>query len=86
MPKAEDPQAMPWRGNLAGPDHAVTLNVVSTRRRATPTGYAGEDRRIRHYRRALEGVRKKFGDKHMNTIIATHNYANYLPMSAISPS
>src|SRR5262249_38149651 len=31
-----------------------------------------------YYRRSFEGVRKRFGERHMNTIIATHNYANYL--------
>jgi non-specific serine/threonine protein kinase/serine/threonine-protein kinase len=71
---------LPIEEKLYGPDHAVTLNIVSNlagalRQQGTPEKLAESGP---YYRRALEGVRKKFGDRHMNTIIATHNYANYL--------
>ena len=71
---------LPVDEKLYGPDHAVTLNVVSNlagalRQQGTPEKIAESGP---YYRRSFEGVRKKFGDKHMNTIIATHNYANYL--------
>jgi len=71
---------LPVDEKLYGPEHAVTLNVVSNlagalRQQGTPEKVAESGP---YYRRALEGVRKRFGDKHMNTIIATHNYANYL--------
>jgi len=71
---------LPVDEKLYGPDHGVTLNVVSNlagalRQQGTPQKIAESGP---YYRRSFEGVRKKFGDKHMNTIIATHNYANYL--------
>ncbi|HTD28427.1 MAG TPA: serine/threonine-protein kinase [Xanthomonadaceae bacterium] len=71
---------LPIEEKLYGPDSAVTLTVVGNlagalRQQETPQKIAESGP---YYVRAYEGMRKKFGDKHPDTIMATGNYGNYL--------
>jgi eukaryotic-like serine/threonine-protein kinase len=71
---------LPICEKIYGPEHAFTTNIVSNlagalRQQGTPQKIAESGP---YYRRALDGARKKSGDKHPNTIMATHNYANYV--------
>jgi len=71
---------LPICEKMYGPEHSVTINTANNlagalRQQGTPEKIAESGP---YYKRALDGTRKKFGERHMNTIIATHNYANYL--------
>lgn len=71
---------LPICEKLYGPDHGFTLNIVSNlagalRQQGTPEKIAESGP---YYKRAYDAVRRKYGEKSQNSIIATHNYANYL--------
>jgi eukaryotic-like serine/threonine-protein kinase len=71
---------LPICEKMYGPEHGMTLNIVSNlagalRQQGTPEKIAASGP---YYKRALDGTRKKYGEKHPNVIRATHNYANYL--------
>ncbi len=71
---------LPICEKLYGPDHGFTLNIVSNlagalRQQGTPEKIAESGP---YYKRAYDAVRRKYGDKNQNSVIATHNYANYL--------
>jgi non-specific serine/threonine protein kinase/serine/threonine-protein kinase len=73
-------ELLPVCEKIYGPQHGVTINIVSNlagalRQQGTPERIAESGP---YYRRALEGTRAKYGERHTNTIIATHNYANWL--------
>ncbi|MBS0194804.1 MAG: serine/threonine protein kinase [Proteobacteria bacterium] len=72
-------QLLPVVEKMYGPDHSATINVVSNlagalRQQGMPDKVAASGP---YYQRAYETIRRKFGDKHPNTIIATGNYGNY---------
>jgi non-specific serine/threonine protein kinase/serine/threonine-protein kinase len=72
-------KVLPIAEKLYGPDHSVTINLASNlggalRQQGTPEKIAASGP---YYKRAYESVRRKFGDRHPNTIIATGNYGNY---------
>jgi eukaryotic-like serine/threonine-protein kinase len=71
---------LPVSEKMYGPEHGMTINIVSNlggalRQQGTPEKIAESGP---YYKRALDSTRKKYGDRHPNTIKATHNYANYL--------
>ncbi|MDR3386231.1 MAG: serine/threonine-protein kinase [Rudaea sp.] len=71
---------LPVCEKMYGPEHGMTLNIVSNlagalRQQGTPEKIAESGP---YYKRALDGTRKKYGERHPNVIRATHNYANYL--------
>jgi non-specific serine/threonine protein kinase/serine/threonine-protein kinase len=73
-------EMLPVCEKMYGPEHGVTINIVSNlagalRQQGIPQMIAASGP---YYKRALDSTRKKYGERHMNTIIATHNYANYL--------
>src|SRR5262249_58491518 len=73
-------ELLPICEKMYGPEHGVTINIVNNiagamRQQGIPEKIAASGP---FYKRALDGTRNKFGERHMNTIIATHNYANYL--------
>ena len=73
-------ELLPICEKVYGPEHSVTINVASNlggalRQQGTPEKIAESGP---YYKRALDGTRKKYGDKHPNVARATHNYANYL--------
>jgi len=73
-------EMLPVCEKMYGPDHGVTINIVSNL--AGALRQQGSAEKIAasgpYYKRALDGARRKYGERHTNTIIATHNYANYL--------
>jgi hypothetical protein len=71
---------LPICEKIYGPDHSMTINVVSNlggalRQQGTPEKIAESGP---YYKRAYDSARKKYGDKHPNVVRSTHNYANYL--------
>ncbi len=71
---------LPVCEKIYGPDHGFTINIVSNlagalRQQATPEKIAESGP---YYKRALDSISKKYGEKHPNAIRARHNYANYL--------
>ncbi len=71
---------LPICEKIYGPDHAFTVEIVGNlggalRQQGTPEKIAESGP---YYKRAMDESRKKYGEKHQNTVIATHNYANYL--------
>ncbi len=73
-------QMLPVCEKIYGPDHAFTIEIVSNlagalRQQGTPQKIAESGP---YYERALDAVRKRYGEKNQNTVMATHNYANYL--------
>jgi tetratricopeptide (TPR) repeat protein len=71
---------LPTCERIYGPEHGFTISVVANlagalRQQGTAEKIAASGA---YYRRALEGTRKRYGAKHPNMIVATHNYANYL--------
>ncbi len=71
---------LPICEKIYGPDHAFTVEIVGNlggalRQQGTPEKIAESGP---YYKRAMDESLKKYGEKHQNTIIATHNYANYL--------
>ncbi|MBS0574998.1 MAG: serine/threonine protein kinase [Proteobacteria bacterium] len=72
-------KALPIAEKMYGPDHGVTINFVSNlagalRQQGTPEKIAASGP---YYQRTYETMRRKYGDRHPNTIIATGNYGNY---------
>lgn len=74
-------QAMlPICEKIYGRDQGFTINIVANlagalRQQGTPDKIAESGP---YYQRAYEATRNRLGENHPNTIIATHNYANYL--------
>ncbi|HET8942611.1 MAG TPA: tetratricopeptide repeat protein, partial [Rudaea sp.] len=71
---------LPICEKLYGPDHGFTLNIVGNlagalRQQGTPEKIAESGP---YYKLAYDAMLRKYGEKSQNTIIATHNYANYL--------
>ena len=71
---------LPICEKIYGPDHAFTVEIVGNlggalRQQGTPEKIAESGP---YYKRAMDESLKKYGEKHQNTVMATHNYANYL--------
>ena len=71
---------LPICEKIYGPEHGFTLDIVSNlagalRQQGAPEKIAESGP---YYKRALDGVLKKYGEKKPNAIRARHNYANYL--------
>ena len=71
---------LPICEKIYGPDHAFTTEIVSNlagalRQQGTPEKIAESGP---YYERALNETRKRYGEKNQNTVMATHNYGNYL--------
>jgi non-specific serine/threonine protein kinase/serine/threonine-protein kinase len=71
---------LPVCEKIYGPDHAFTVEIVGNlggalRQQGTPEKIAESGP---YYKRAMDESLKKYGEKHQNTVMATHNYANYL--------
>ncbi len=70
---------LPIEEKIYGPEHSSTNNIVSNlagalRQQGTPEKIAASGP---YYKRAYEFVRKKYGERHPSTIMATGNYGNY---------
>ncbi|MEP6484224.1 MAG: serine/threonine-protein kinase [Rudaea sp.] len=71
---------LPICEKIYGPKHAFTVEIVSNlggalRQQGTPEKIAESGP---YYQRALDETRARYGDKSQNTVMATHNYGNYL--------
>ncbi|HEX4480547.1 MAG TPA: serine/threonine-protein kinase [Rudaea sp.] len=71
---------LPICEKIYGPNHAFTIEIVSNlagalRQQGTPEKIAASGP---YYERALAETRKRYGEKNQNTVMATHNYGNYL--------
>lgn len=71
---------LPICEKMYGLDHGFTLNIVANlagalRQQGTPEKISESGP---YYKRAYDAMRRKYGDNNQNTVIATHNYANYL--------
>ncbi len=71
---------LPICEKIYGPNHAFTVEIVSNlagalRQQGTPEKIAASGP---YYERALDETRKRYGEKNQNTVMATHNYGNYL--------
>ncbi len=71
---------LPICEKIYGPNHAFTVEIVSNlagalRQQGTPEKIAESGP---YYERALTETRKRYGEKNQNTVMATHNYGNYL--------
>ncbi|HEX3895466.1 MAG TPA: serine/threonine-protein kinase [Rudaea sp.] len=71
---------LPICEKIYGPNHAFTVEIVGNlggalRQQGTPEKIAESGP---YYKRAMDESLKKYGEKHANTVMATHNYANYL--------
>jgi eukaryotic-like serine/threonine-protein kinase len=71
---------LPICEKIYGPNHAFTTEIISNlagalRQQGTPEKIVASGP---YYIRALDESRKRYGEKNQSTVMATHNYGNYL--------